>query len=41
MLYFGFYNDKVYKQKEIAEKLNISRSYVSRLIDGIVNDMRL
>lgn len=41
MLYFGFYNDKVYKQKEIAEKLNISRSYVSRLIDGIVNDIRL
>lgn len=41
MLYFGFYNDKVYKQREIAEKLNLSRSYVSRLIDGIVNDMRL
>lgn len=41
MLYFGFYNDRVYKQKEIAEKLNISRSYVSRLIDGIVNDIRL
>lgn len=41
MLYFGFYNDKVYKQREIAEKLNLSRSYVSRLIDGIVNDIRL
>ena len=40
MLHFGFYDGKVYKQREIAEKLNLSRSYVSRLINIIVNDIR-
>ena len=40
MLYFGFYDGKVYKQREIAEKLNLSRSYVSRLINIILNDIR-
>ena len=31
-LYFGFNDDKVYTQSEIAKKFNIDRSYVSRLI---------
>ena len=32
LLYFGFFNDHTYMQKEIAEKFNISQSYVSRVI---------
>ena len=36
MLHFGFYNDRIYTQKEIADKFNISQSYVSRLITKIV-----
>lgn len=36
MLYFGFYNDKTYTQREISDKLSISQSYVCRLIDKIV-----
>lgn len=32
LMYFGFYNKKIYTQSEIAEKLNISRSYISDLI---------
>lgn len=36
MLRFGFYDDKIYTQKQIAEKLNISQSYISRLISKIV-----
>lgn len=32
MLFFGFYNDKIYSQKEIATMLGLSQSYVSRLI---------
>lgn len=32
MLYFGFYGDKIYTQKEIADKFNITQSYVSLLI---------
>jgi RNA polymerase sporulation-specific sigma factor len=28
---YGLGNTRVYKQKQIAEKLNISRSYVSRI----------
>ena len=36
MLYFGFYNDRIYTQEEIAGKLNISQSYTSRLIKKIV-----
>lgn len=36
MLHFGFYNDKVYTQSEIADMFNISQSYVSRLIQKIV-----
>lgn len=36
MMSFGFYDDYRYTQYEIAEKLNLSQSYVSRLIDKIV-----
>ena len=36
MLHFGFYNDRIHTQKEIAEILSISRSYVSKLITKIV-----
>lgn len=32
MLYYGFYNDRVYTQQQIADKFHLSRSYVSRLI---------
>ena len=32
MRYFGFYNDKVYTQQEIASKFNITQQEVSRLI---------
>ena len=32
LLYFGFIGDHAYNQKEIAEKFNISQSYVSRII---------
>lgn len=32
MLYYGFYNNKIYTQKEIAKLLNITQSYVSRII---------
>lgn len=39
MMYFGFYNNKLYKQHEIADKLNISQSYVSRLIKKIIKDL--
>lgn len=35
MLYFGFYNGKKYTQKEIANKFNISQSYISRLTTKI------
>lgn len=36
-LHFGFIDDKTYTQKEIADKLQISQSYVSRLVTKIVN----
>lgn len=39
-LYFGFYNDKQYSQKEIAELFGISRSFVSRIISKTVNKIR-
>ena len=36
MLHFGFYNDKIYMQREIADIMSISQSQVSRLITQIV-----
>ena len=41
MLYFGFYDDIIYTQREISKKLKISRSYVSRLINSIVKRIGL
>lgn len=40
MLYFGFYNGKKYTQKEIANKFNISQSYISRLTTKILKKIR-
>lgn len=39
MLRFGFYDDKIYTQREIANKLNISPPYVSRIIKETVNKL--
>ena len=39
MLHFGFYNDKTHTQKEIADMMSISKSYVSRLITKIVKKL--
>ncbi len=39
-LHFGFYNNRTYNQKEIAEMLNISQSYVSRIIIKTVKELR-
>lgn len=36
VLYFGFYNNEIHTQDEIADMMSISRSYVSRLITKIV-----
>ncbi len=33
MLYFGFFDGKVYAQKEISDMLNISQSHLSRIIN--------
>ena len=33
LLYFGFFNNQVYSQKEIAEVLQLSQSHVSKLIN--------
>ncbi len=32
MLYFGFYNNQTYTEQEIADKMNITKQYVSKLI---------
>ena len=39
MLHFGFYNNKIHTQKEIADMMSISQSYVSRLITKIVKKL--
>ena len=36
IMYFGFYKDEIYTQKEIADKFGISQSYVSKLISRTV-----
>ena len=41
MLYFGFYNNKLYTQAEIAERTSLAQSWVSRLIKKIVKKMEL
>lgn len=37
---FGFYNDKIYTEKEIAEKVNFSQSYTSRFIKKILKRLK-
>lgn len=39
MLHFGFYNDETHTQREIANMLSISQSYVSRLIRKTVKQV--
>ena len=39
MLHFGFIGGRVYKQDEIAKKLSLSQSYVSRLITKTVRQI--
>lgn len=41
MLYFGFYNDRQYSQKEIAEKFGLSQSYTSRKIKQILKTLKI
>lgn len=36
IMYFGFYGSKVYTQKDIAEILGVSQSYVSRVISEVI-----
>lgn len=40
-LYFGFYNNIVYRQEEIAKICGISQSYVSRVIRTTVKEIKL
>lgn len=40
MLYFGFYDDKIYTQKEIGNKLHLSQVHISRLISKIIEKLR-
>ena len=39
-LYFGFIDDQSFTQEEIAERLNISQSYVSRLVIKVLKKIR-
>lgn len=40
-LRFGLFGSKEYTQKEVADKLNISQSYISRLEKKIIGDLRI
>lgn len=40
MMHFGFIDDKLYTQREIASKLKLSQSHVSRLITKIVKKIK-
>ena len=40
MLFFGFFNNRRYTQKELAEKYHINQSYVSRLIKKSINKLK-
>lgn len=37
---YGLYNTKAYTQREIAKKLDISRSYVSRIEKRVIEELR-
>lgn len=41
VLFFGFFDDKVYTKTEIASMLSVSPSYVSRLLSKVVNRISL
>ena len=41
MLYFGFFDDKVYAQKEISNMLNISQPHVSRIMDSSLKKIKI
>lgn len=41
MLYFGFYNNKTYTQKEIADIMSVSQPYISKLIPKIVKKIEI
>ena len=40
-MYFGFEENNPYTQKEISERLNISQSYVSRIIKKSLNQIKI
>ena len=37
---YGLYNTKEYTQKEVADKLNISQSYISRIEKRVINNLK-
>lgn len=41
MMFFGFYDGVRYKQGEIADKFNVSQSFVSRVIKGALKKIRM
>ena len=40
MLYFGFYDDKTYTQREIAKMMNVSASNIRRIIKNTTNYLK-
>ena len=40
LLYYGFYNNRVYTRKELASIFNISSTYVGKVIDNFLKEMR-
>lgn len=39
MLHFGFYDNKIYKQREIASMFQVNQPYISRLITRVVKQL--
>ena len=37
---YGLYNSKAYTQREIADRMNISRSYVSRIEKRVIEELK-
>ena len=40
MLYYGFYNNKIYTQQEIADIMNVSKSYISKVINNTIKQIK-
>ena len=40
LLYYGFYNNRVYTRKELANIFNISSTYVGKVIDSFLKEMK-